>query len=476
MENTNAGVGMSGALSDPKDVGTALLKQGRFEEASAVLREAVALDNDDEVAWRLLGGALASKGDAEGAISAFQNAVRIVPMAARSHYNLGLAFQTAGRLPEARASLEKALSLDPGHEAARIRLGEVSQQLGQTRNVAPTASASEEGHTNIGGGNSIGLSTISSPTFQAQSQQQGQSSGGHSNIGGGDATGLQSIGAQREMPTPGAVSGHSNIGGGNATGLSSVGMATSLPQDSGHTNIGGGNHTMLGGVGNAASAQGLRPSPPSPSATMPSPAFPPPIAPPVSVGPTAYAGSPGYAPSPVLGQNYSQDIGNTSGMKGDVPYDVAKPFNWGAFLLTWSDLGFLWAFNMRLPLYGGILLVIMILGWGIGGASLAALAANAGHPGSLNNNMPMGSFSWIFGLARIGLAIYLGIKGNALAWQNRTFQSSEDFHRCQRTWAAWGIGIWVGGFILGILFFVLFFAVVLAAVSSGKFGGHLPTH
>ena len=35
---------MSGAFSDPKETGTALLKQGRFDEAAAVLKEAVALD------------------------------------------------------------------------------------------------------------------------------------------------------------------------------------------------------------------------------------------------------------------------------------------------------------------------------------------------------------------------------------------------------------------------------------------------
>ena len=286
----------------------------------------------DEVAWRLLGGAMASKGDPQGAITAFQNAVRLVPMAARSHYNLGLAYQSAEKYPESKAALEKAIALDPGHEQARARLAEVAQQLG-ARPVAASA-----GHTNIGGAGDVsgpasvggmGMPVASAPV------QSPPSEGGHTNIGGGNSIGLATIGAHREAPSGG---GHTNIGGSNSIGLASVGSASVTPQDTGHTNIGGGNSGMLGGVGGAAGSPSLRPSP-GMNAPMSAPqSYAPPMSAPPSMSPQS------YVPTPVLGQNYSQDLMNTSGMNSDVPYDVAKPFNWAAFLFGWDNLGFFMVF------------------------------------------------------------------------------------------------------------------------------------
>ncbi|MDX1935153.1 MAG: tetratricopeptide repeat protein [Capsulimonadales bacterium] len=462
MAENGAGSALPGRIDDPKEAGTALLKQGKFEEAAAVLREAVALDNNDEVAWRLLGGALASKGDANGAVEAFRNAVRIVPMAARSHYNLGLALQSAGRLPEAKSSFERAVSLDPGHDPARTRLGEVAEQLGVPRPATPNVPA--EGHTNIGGGNATGLASISSPGYAAQQAQQTQPSpAGHTNIGGGNATGLLSIGAHREAAPPPA-GGHSNIGGGNATGLSSVGMASSAPQDTGHTNIGGGNASMLGSVGPGGTPT-LRPGT-APAGHVPS------VAPPPSASPSAFAanvassypGASNYAPPPVLGQNYQTNLVNTSGMQGDVPFEVSKPFNWGAFLLTWQGWGFIWAFNMRLTTIGaamvGVFFVLPILIGIVGAASASASGRDGG--GSWT-----GIVSLLLGFVQFGFGIYLGINGNKLAWQNRNFASVEDFHQCQRTWTYWAVGLMVAGLVIGFLLVLILGAAMMAVLSGG---------
>ncbi len=40
-------------------------------------------------------------------------------------------------------------------------------------------------------------------------------------------------------------------------------------------------------------------------------------------------------------------------------------------------------------------------------------------------------------------AIFLGNKGNELAWKNRPFESIQDFHKTQRAWAFWGIPLFL---------------------------------
>jgi len=117
-----------------------------------------------------------------------------------------------------------------------------------------------------------------------------------------------------------------------------------------------------------------------------------------------------YAPPPVLGV-YAQ-AENTSGMKGPVPPELAGGWNWGAFWFSW-----IWLLNHRMVAPGVGLLVL--------------------------------SFIPYVSILGLGAAIYLGIKGNELGWQNRHFASVEDFKECQRIWARW------------ILYLLLPFAVLI---------------
>jgi tetratricopeptide (TPR) repeat protein len=118
------GAGASGGAS-AREEGTAFLRQGQFTEAAAALRRAVEADPNDESSWRLLGGALASGGDSDGAIDAFQKAVEINPGSAKNHYNVAVALQGAGRIAEARASVAEALVLDPNYQQAQARQQEL---------------------------------------------------------------------------------------------------------------------------------------------------------------------------------------------------------------------------------------------------------------------------------------------------------------------------------------------------------------
>lgn len=87
---------------------------------------------------------------------------------------------------------------------------------------------------------------------------------------------------------------------------------------------------------------------------------------------------------------------NLEGHK-DVPPEV-RGWNWGAFLLTWI--------------------------WGICNGTYIALLS-------------------LIPIVHFAMAFVLGAKGNEWAWRNKDWKSVEEFHRAQRRWAAWGIGLWL---------------------------------
>lgn len=83
-----------------------------------------------------------------------------------------------------------------------------------------------------------------------------------------------------------------------------------------------------------------------------------------------------------------------------------KGFNGGAFLLSW-----VWALNHRY--YLGLLALIPCLG--------------------------------------LAMQIYLGIKGNEIAWESGRFSTVDDMRACQSIWLKWGLGILVAYIILVII-------------------------
>jgi len=98
---------------------------------------------------------------------------------------------------------------------------------------------------------------------------------------------------------------------------------------------------------------------------------------------------------------------NTSGQgKGSAIPPEIKKWNWGAFFLCWI--------------------------WGLG------------------NNVFIALLALIPGLNLI-MSIILGIKGNEWAWQNKYWDSIDDFKRIQRRWAWWGLGIFLFLVLLSFL-------------------------
>ena len=49
------------------------------------------------------------------------------------------------------------------------------------------------------------------------------------------------------------------------------------------------------------------------------------------------------------------------------------------------------------------------------------------------------------------MSIVLGVKGNEWGWQNRKFDSIEQYKQVQKIWIYWGIGLLIVSVIIGII-------------------------
>lgn len=105
---------------------------------------------------------------------------------------------------------------------------------------------------------------------------------------------------------------------------------------------------------------------------------------------------------------------NTSGLgAASVVPDEIKGWNWGAFLMNWI--------------------------WAIG------------------NRVWIGLLALVLGII---MSIILGIKGSEWAWQNRRWESVEQFKTVQRIWAYWGVAVLILSFLIGVVTAVVFPLVI----------------
>jgi len=98
-------------------------------------------------------------------------------------------------------------------------------------------------------------------------------------------------------------------------------------------------------------------------------------------------------------------------------------WNWGAFLLTWI--------------------------WGIGNQVWLALLAL----------IPIG-------IVQLGVMIYLGIKGNELAWKARKYASVTEFKEIQRKWAIAGLIVFIIQMVVIAIIIALLFSLIIAATKE----------
>lgn len=100
------------------NLGAVLIYQGRIEEALACYRQALSLDPDQPEANQNLAILTQSPLAWEAAIRGFLRRTAADPADARAHASLGDIYRGLGRLAEARASLDRAIVLEPGNAEA----------------------------------------------------------------------------------------------------------------------------------------------------------------------------------------------------------------------------------------------------------------------------------------------------------------------------------------------------------------------
>jgi predicted Zn-dependent protease len=115
------------------DLGVALGRSGRGQEATAALRRAVTLKPDLPQAWRMLGDHLMAAGEQDAADAAYANHVRY---STRDPRLLGAAVALAeNRIPEAEGLLREHLKQAPTDVAAIRMFAEVAARVGRNEDA-----------------------------------------------------------------------------------------------------------------------------------------------------------------------------------------------------------------------------------------------------------------------------------------------------------------------------------------------------
>jgi len=117
------------------NLGNALLQDGKIQEAIAHYEQALRADPDLAEAHHNLGIALEQADRVQEAVGHYQQALRINPDYAKAHNSLGNALLRAGKLQEAIGQYEQALRIDPGLADAHYNLGIALEQAGQAENA-----------------------------------------------------------------------------------------------------------------------------------------------------------------------------------------------------------------------------------------------------------------------------------------------------------------------------------------------------
>jgi tetratricopeptide (TPR) repeat protein len=119
----------SSSAFNPKDAraqskrGTALFKQGKYDEAPDACDEAIRLDPNDAMAWFNKGNALFKQGKYDEALDAYDEAIRLDPNDDKAWFNKDLALNKQKRYNQAIKTYDKAIALNPNDAKAWYKKG-----------------------------------------------------------------------------------------------------------------------------------------------------------------------------------------------------------------------------------------------------------------------------------------------------------------------------------------------------------------
>jgi tetratricopeptide (TPR) repeat protein len=118
------------------NLGNALGRLGRIDDAVASYRRALLLSPDFAEAHNNLGHALLDLGQPDDAAASYRRAVELKPRYAEAHDNLGCALLELGRLDDAAASFRRAIEISPEFAEAHNNLGNALRGLGKLDDAA----------------------------------------------------------------------------------------------------------------------------------------------------------------------------------------------------------------------------------------------------------------------------------------------------------------------------------------------------
>ena len=124
------------SLQDKLNYGLALLREGKSDEAVALLKDVQKRDPSLPHTWFNLGIYYKKAGDADAALAQFERFVQLVPSEPIGHYQLGALYRQTGRTADAIAQFETAAKLDPQLAAARFQLYNLYRQTHRTEEAA----------------------------------------------------------------------------------------------------------------------------------------------------------------------------------------------------------------------------------------------------------------------------------------------------------------------------------------------------
>jgi tetratricopeptide (TPR) repeat protein/serine/threonine protein kinase len=139
------------------NLGVALSRKGRQDEAVASFRKAIEIDPKNGRVYAFLGEALLKKGQINEAVTNFQKAVELRPREVVWHVNLGFALDRQGKLDDAVASYRKAIEIDPKNGLAYSLLGnafmgkrQIDEAITCYQKVLEIGPETAVDHTNLG--------------------------------------------------------------------------------------------------------------------------------------------------------------------------------------------------------------------------------------------------------------------------------------------------------------------------------------
>jgi tetratricopeptide (TPR) repeat protein/DNA-binding winged helix-turn-helix (wHTH) protein/TolB-like protein len=117
-------------------LGYMCIHNGRLEEASEVLRQALVIDPEGRDIYNQLGFAYYNLGKLDEAVDAHQRYVQLAPQEPNAHDSLGMSYAASGRYDDALLEFDRALALNPAFHFGSLHKADIHFLLGHYQAAA----------------------------------------------------------------------------------------------------------------------------------------------------------------------------------------------------------------------------------------------------------------------------------------------------------------------------------------------------